>query len=121
MENGDTDRHIDLTYLREIAKGSDEFIVQMLNIFIDQTPKAFVNIEKALESNDWESLRLAVHKIKPSITFIGLSEIKNDVPLLEEYAASETHLDAIPELVNKIQKVCTKAVIEVKDELQKLQ
>jgi HPt (histidine-containing phosphotransfer) domain-containing protein len=95
--------------------------MQMLNIFIEQTPQALIRMEKAMDNKDWKSLRLIVHKIKPSIMFMGLTEIANDVPLLEEYAASETHLDAIPELVGKIKNVCSEAVIELSEELKKLQ
>ena len=53
--------------------------------------------------------------------FTGLMEIANDVPLLEEYAAEESHLDAIPALIDKIKKVCNEAIGELKEELEKLQ
>jgi len=52
--------------------------------------------------------------------FTGLEEIKKDVPLLEDYAADETHLDAIPALVNKIKDVCMAAIPELKEEIEKL-
>jgi len=65
-------------------------------------------------------LRVIVHKVKPSIMFTGLEEIKKDVPLLEDYAADETHLDAIPALVNKIKDVCMAAIPELKEEIEKL-
>jgi PAS domain S-box-containing protein len=113
-------RHTDLTYLEGIAKGNKGFIIQMLNIFIEQTPKSLKNLEEALENENWKSLRLIVHKIKPSIMFTGLAEIMNDVPLLEDYAAEESHLDEIPALVEKIKRVCSEAIIELQDELKKL-
>lgn len=119
MEGSKDGRYTDLTYLREIAKGSNEFIIQMLNIFIEQTPKALIRMEEALKNKDWKTLRLIAHKIKPSITFVGLTKIANDVPLLEEYAAEETHLNEIPALVDKIKSTCTGAVAELKDEVKK--
>ena len=73
-----------------------------------------------MKAKDWKLLRLVVHKMKPSIMFTGLTEIINDVPLLEEYAAEESHLDDIPALVDKIKKVCTEAIVELKEELKKL-
>lgn len=121
MQERNSDRYTDLTYLREIAKGSDEFIIQMLTLFIDQTPQILIRVDKALGSKDWKTLRLVVHKMRPSIMFVGLAEIIDDVPLLEDYAAEEVHLDKIPPLVDKIKKICTKAIVELKDELKKMQ
>jgi DNA-binding response OmpR family regulator len=115
------DQHTDLTYLRELAKGSDTFIIQMLDLFIEQTPQAIVRMEKALANKEWKSLRMIVHKIKPSLMFTGLTEIVNDVTLLEEYATEVSHLGEIPALVDKIKKVCDDAILELKDELKKLQ
>ena len=114
-------KHTDLTYLNEIANGSNTFIVQMLNIFIEQMPQALIRMDAAVKNKDWKSLRMIVHKIKPSTIFTGLKEITEDVPLLEEYAAEESHIDAIPGLVDKITKVCTGAILELKDELKHLQ
>ncbi|HTB31281.1 MAG TPA: response regulator [Bacteroidia bacterium] len=120
VENPPVARHTDLTYLEGIAKGSKGFIIQMLNIFIEQTPNALDHMDKALKNKDWKSLRLIVHKIKPSIMFTGLTEIINDVPLLEDYAAEESHLDKIPALLEKTKKVCSEAIVELKEELKKL-
>jgi PAS domain S-box-containing protein len=120
IENLNKKKHTDLTYLRGLAKGSDSFIIQMLNIFIEQTPNAIDRMEKALKSKDWKTLRLIVHKIKPSIMFIGLNEIINEVPILEDYAAEESHLEDIPALVEKIKKVCSEAIGELKSELEVL-
>jgi HPt (histidine-containing phosphotransfer) domain-containing protein len=119
MENNNG-KHTDLTYLRGLAKGSNAFIIQMLNIYITQVPGVIERIEKALEKKDWKSLRFAVHKLKPSAMFVGLNEIKNDIPLLEDYSAEEIHLDKIPALVDKIKQVCMEAVPELHEELQKL-
>ena len=114
-------RHTDLTYLREIADGSDTFIVEMLNLFIGQTPQSLIYIDKALKDKDWKLLRFSIHKMKPSIMFVGLSEIKKDALLLERYTEEESHLEAIPALVDKVKKVCNEAIIELKEELKKLQ
>jgi len=118
--SNNSNKHTDLTYLNGLANGSDTFIVEMLTIFIEQTPQSIALMEDALKKEDWKSLRQIVHKIKPSIMFTGLNEIVNDVAVLEEYAAEESHLDTIPTLVDKVKKVCAEAIIELKEELKKL-
>jgi HPt (histidine-containing phosphotransfer) domain-containing protein len=113
-------KHTDLKYLRGLAKGSNAFIVQMLNIYIRQTPGALEQIENALKDKDWKALRATVHKLRPSVIFVGLTEIKKDISVLEDYAIEESHLDEIPALVDKITKVCTEAIPELKEKLEKL-
>jgi CheY-like chemotaxis protein/nitrogen-specific signal transduction histidine kinase/HPt (histidine-containing phosphotransfer) domain-containing protein len=120
LNKSEAAKHTDLTYLNGIAKGNTGFIIQMLSIFVEHTPHTIEHIEEALKNKDWKSLRLVVHKMKPSIMFTGLTEITEDVPLLEDYAAEESNLDEIPALVDKIKRVCTEAVIELKAELEKL-
>ena len=34
----DINLDLDLTYLNEIADGSDEFIIESIDVFLDQTP-----------------------------------------------------------------------------------
>jgi len=113
-------KHTDLTYLKGIANGSNEFIIQMLTIFIEQTPRSLEQMDEALKNQDWKSLRLIVHKTKPSIMFAGLKEIADDLPLLENYAAEESHIDKIPTLVEKIKHTCNEGIFELKEELEKL-
>lgn len=113
-------KHTDLAYLREIANGSNEFIIQMLNIFIEQVPQSLTRIETAVHNKDWQTLRTVVHKMKPSILFVGLNEIKEDVPLLEKYASERSNLEDIPAKVAKIKAVCNEAIFELKEELEKL-
>lgn len=113
-------KHADLTYLRGIANGSNAFIIEMLDIFIVQMPQSLSRMETAMKNKDWQSLKSVAHKIKPSILFTGLNEIADDIPLLEQYAAEKSHLDAIPALVEKIKSVCAKAIVELKEEREKL-
>lgn len=119
-QNKHTHNHTDLTYLREIANGSNEFIVQMLKIFIEQVPHSLMRIDTALHNKDWETLRTVAHKMKPSILFVGLKEIKDDVPRLEKYAAERLNLEDIPAMVAKIKTICNEAISELKVEMEKL-
>lgn len=114
-------KHTDLTYMRELAKGSDAFMAQILNVFIEQTPLSIEQMEKAVKDREWKLLSQTVHKIKPSIIFTGLTAITDDIPLLEEYAANESNIDEIPALVDKIKTVCMEAIVELKEDLKKLE
>ncbi len=111
-------KHSDLTYLKELANGSNQFMTEMLTLFITQTPEAVENLEKYLQDKDWKSLRGVAHKMKPSISFVGLKEIEDDVRTVEELAMNETNLERLPVLISKIKQVCTEGIEELKMELK---
>ncbi|MGQ0829319.1 MAG: Hpt domain-containing protein [Bacteroidota bacterium] len=111
-------KRTDLTYLKELANGSNQFMTEMITLFITQTPEALQNIEKYFQNKDWKSLRTVVHKMKPSVSLFGLKEIEGDVRTIEEAAANETNLDQLPQLISKVTTVCKEAIEELEAELK---
>jgi HPt (histidine-containing phosphotransfer) domain-containing protein len=109
-------KHIDLTYLKELSNGSNEFIMEMISVFIEQTPIEIANLEKHLAAKDWKSLRATAHKMKPSFSFMGIKELESVIKTVEEYSANETNLELLPEMVTKIKTVCTEAIEELATE-----
>ena len=112
-------KHIDLEYLKQISNGSNEFIFQMITVFMEEIPGELANIEKYMKSSDWKNLRATAHKMKPSYSFMGVKELESMVNSLEEYSGTETNLDKIPDLVEKITSVTSEVVKELEVEKQK--
>jgi HPt (histidine-containing phosphotransfer) domain-containing protein len=110
----------DLTYLKELAEGSDEFIKEMIDMFLIQTPEMLEIMAKCLHDKKWQTLRGVAHKIKPTIDFVGIHSIKETVKTIEHYASKEIHLDLLPDMVNKVIQVCSVAIIELKEEIKTL-
>lgn len=76
---------LDLTFLYEIADGSDEFIVESIDMLLKQTPEALQNIETSIKSQDWVRAAAEAHKLKPSMGFFGMlisQALLQDVELL---------------------------------------
>ena len=109
-------KHIDLTYLKELSNGSNEFICQMITVFSEQTPDALNKMEKYLNAKDWKSLHAIAHKIKASFSFMGIKELENVISLVEEYCYNETNIDELPAMVSKIKNICTLALEELEIE-----
>jgi len=63
---------IDLTFLYEIADGSDEFIVESIAMFLDQSPQIMQEIDTAIKAQDWATASAAAHKIKANLGFFGM-------------------------------------------------
>jgi len=109
-------KHIDLTYLKELSNGSNEFIIQIITIFMNETPVAIDNIEKQLKASNWDALRAAIHKMKPSFSFMGIKELEEVIASAEKYSATKTNLDLIPEMISKIKTISKEAIQELEIE-----
>jgi len=66
------DQDLDLSFLYEIADGSTEFIVESIDMFLQQTPQLLSSIDDALAGKDWAAAGQAAHKLKPNLGFFGM-------------------------------------------------
>ncbi|MFT5816936.1 MAG: HPt (histidine-containing phosphotransfer) domain-containing protein [Bacteroidia bacterium] len=88
----------DLEQLNSIAAGNPDFVIKMVNMFLDMTPGLVDRIEAGLQTQDWAEVRSAAHKMKPSVDMMGISSLRDIVRGIEGNAKSETNLEQIPEL-----------------------
>jgi HPt (histidine-containing phosphotransfer) domain-containing protein len=63
---------LDLSFLNEIADGSDEFVIESIDMFLQQTPELLQSITEAIAAADWKAVATAAHKIKPNLGFFGM-------------------------------------------------
>jgi HPt (histidine-containing phosphotransfer) domain-containing protein len=72
MSDTTPNQDLDLSFLYEIADGSDEFIVDSITMFLDQTPQLIDTISTAISAQDWQTAASASHKLKPNLGFFGM-------------------------------------------------
>jgi PAS domain S-box-containing protein len=110
------DRYTDLTYLKKLSKGDNDFVKQMISIFINQTPTAIQKMEADLSNKDWASLRAVAHKMKPSFSFVGVTSLQEKIETIEDNAAQGTNANLIADLIAQVKEVSLKAVAELQTE-----
>lgn len=106
-------KHLDLTYLIELSDGSDDFIKEMISVFMTETPLDIESLEKHLKSKDWQALSATAHKMKSSVSIMGINDSIDTLKMIEENASQETNLDSLPELITKTKKFCIDAIKEL--------
>lgn len=72
MSDFQPNQDLDLSFLYEIADGSDEFIVDSIGLFLEQTPQLLSTIRNAIDAQDWATAASASHKLKPNLGFFGM-------------------------------------------------
>lgn len=65
---------LDLSLLYEIADGSSEFMVDSIDMFLQQTPESIQQVEEAIDAKDWPTAGSAAHKMKSTLGFFGMLE-----------------------------------------------
>jgi HPt (histidine-containing phosphotransfer) domain-containing protein len=73
MSNFSQEPDLDLTFLNELADGSNEFIIESIDMFIDQTPELLQIINTAIVEKRWPATAAAAHKLKPNLGFFGMA------------------------------------------------
>lgn len=72
MPETPSNQDLDLSFLYEIADGSNEFIVESIDMLLQQTPELLQSISNSISAQDWATAAAAAHKLKPSMGFFGM-------------------------------------------------
>lgn len=90
-----TGPEISLAYLHDIADGSNEFMVEMIDIFLNQTPAYFENLEQAIALQDWTTVAEISHKVRPTFTFVGVEGATEKLAEMERNARLGENLEQV--------------------------
>ncbi len=95
----------DLSKLKAISRGNDDFIKKMLELFIEEIPKSLDQMQAAYKNADWKTVGSVAHKIKPSIQNMGITSLVNDIQSIENAGKEKPDPIEIEKLINKVQYI----------------
>ncbi len=96
---------LDLSYLREMSGDSAEFIIEMIDMFKQQTPLYMADLEQAVKQQDWVKVSGFAHKIKPTFTYVGRNDAKDHMQAMEHNARDLKDLDQIPSAFEEVKNL----------------
>ncbi|MGG9970880.1 ATP-binding protein [Ferruginibacter sp. SUN002] len=112
---------IDLAYLMHRTKSDPALMMEMIALYLEQTPPLITTIKQSVETKDWSMLHSAVHKMIPSFSIMGINEdFENMAKKIQEYASSQLQTDEILTMVLQIENVCVQACIELTEEFNRI-
>ncbi|QEK50660.1 Hpt domain-containing protein [Pedobacter aquae] len=111
---------IDLSYLREVASENTEFMVEMIDIFLDQTPGYLSSLNDAIESKNWQKIAESAHKIKPTLGFMGIESARETMAEIELNASKQEDFENIVLKYNQMQEVFKTIFIKLEEKKQEL-
>ena len=121
-ENNRLDQCINLSYLLAKTKSNPIIMMEMISLYLDQTPILLKSMRTSLQEKDWKGLAASAHKIIPSFSIMGIhSDFEKMTIQIKDFAHAKEQNSSITDLLSQIELVCLQACSELKHELSKLQ
>lgn len=115
------ERYTNLDYLSHRTKSNPLLMMEMISLYLAQTPVLIKAMKQSLKYEDWTSLNAAVHKIIPSFSIMGISvNVTNLAIKIMEYTNPLQHLETLPSLVAQLEHICKQSCIELEEDLNAL-
>ncbi|WP_082014102.1 PAS domain S-box protein [Flavobacterium sp. AED] len=111
-------RCIDLVYLNQRTKSDPKLMIEMISLYLIQTPPLIDSIKQSLTDKNWSLLGASIHKIIPSFSIMGISPaFENIAKKIQEFASTQEKAEGIYDLVIQLEEICLQACSELEEEL----
>lgn len=111
----------DLSYLREMAMGDDEIVVETAKIFLKNAPDEIENLREYFANQEWEKLYQQAHKIKPNLEYMGMERAGELILEIEEQARTQDISDDLENKINEFHSVCLQGLDELAEKIEELE
>ena len=108
---------IDMTYLNMITKSNSKLKIEMINLYLKQTPLLINSLSKSYNEKDFDTLKSSINKLLPSFSIVGI-----DDKYLELAKKIENNINSsqLKNWIKKLENACNQAIEELKTELKNL-
>ena len=104
---------VNFNYLKDFADGDDTFIKDMVSIFLEKTPQTMALIVEANKNDDIKTLKEEIHKLKSSISLLGIIKASESVNSIEkELEINPLGLKRKEEVIH-LNEICQLAIKEL--------
>ena len=113
-------KFVDLSYLSRKTKSDPKLMMEMISLYLDQTPSLIAAMKQGLYDKDYSALQSAVHKMVPSFSIMGISKDFENIAkkVQEDVDNIQRHRHGMPDLVLQLEKVCIEACKELEEEFK---
>ena len=120
-EQAAQDKLYDLEMLIKLSAGSNEFMIKIIGMFLDQIPDTAQEIKNAFEAADYEKTKALAHKIKATYIQFGVKKLEEDIFLLNYFDIhSKSDLEKCKTAVDNLQLITKQIQIELEKVLSSL-
>ena len=114
------DQRLDGEFLKSIYEGDVEHASEIFSLFIDTVPGLVKDIDESFALGTIELLRSKVHQIKPTFSFVGLTNLTKNAELLEKRCQETSDIQDIKDLYNELKNNYSQSFPIIEKELERL-
>jgi HPt (histidine-containing phosphotransfer) domain-containing protein len=109
---------IDFTSLNNIANNDEDFIKELIGIFLEQIPAFVNNLNQLFDQNNLEKLGREAHTAKSSVMIFGMTKTGKLLNQIELWAESNNNNHNIGLSLKIVEKDLRQAEIELSTALE---
>lgn len=113
MEPSSKHSYIDLALLEANALGSRDFIIKVIDLYLQQLPALTDELRSALDTGNWPQVAFLAHKMKSSAEMFGSVALAEVLRTLEANAKAQVNLQACPGLIEEVETLKSRVVEEM--------
>ena len=106
---------VDLAYLEEASFGNKDFVLEMIDLFLEQTPQYLERLEQSIDEESRERIKLTGHKMKPTYNMIGLTNLYQAINHIENGAIEGMAISDIKDKMVYIRLETERAFTQLKE------
>jgi len=108
---------INLDYLIHRTKSDPLLIMEMISLYLEQTPPLIEAMKESFNNEDWIGLHAAVHKLIPSFSIMGISsDYESIAKRVKDFSVYQQKNENIPDLLLQLEEICNRACVELTNE-----
>jgi PAS domain S-box-containing protein len=113
-----TDKLYDLQLVNELARGNEEFIRSLIQIFLETIPSTSKEMAEACSQQNWDQTGKLAHKLKSTIDTMCITSIKEDIRSIEMSGKQKQNLESVPGLVKKVDYIIGLTAMQLKNDFE---
>ena len=110
--------YYDISEIKTISRGNEEFINKMLKMFVEQIPVFVAEMMEKLEAGELTVVGEIAHRIKPTIDNMGIISSKTIIRELEKMGKANEDNGTMATLIKKVEADVAKAVEAIKKDFE---
>lgn len=103
----------DLSLVEEMAKGNEEFVRQLIEIFTSTVPATVDELKAALHNKNSQQIGAIAHKLKPTIDTLLIRSLQADIRTLEQQGKNNENYEQLQPLVHKVSDTLLEVVAQL--------
>jgi HPt (histidine-containing phosphotransfer) domain-containing protein len=113
--------YIDLTNLERLTKSDSSLMIELITVYLEQTPTMLQVIKQGLTDKNADVLKATIHKMIPSLTIIGVDPgYEKLARKIQEYDYSGGFTPEVENMVLKLEEVCAGICMDLKQVFDQL-